>query len=1260
MSTFRAVRRLLFQLFLLLPLLLLVILLLAAGWVVSTETGLKALLALAERTLPGQFSYGQVGGSLLGPLWIKQLRYQDGALKVALANGELDWNPADLLNATLTLDRLHLDGLDLSLPPGDPAAPATKALALPEIQLPLAIQIADVEVRDVHIQPPDAEPVLIEAIYLKAHTEAGALTIDPLEIWAAQGDLHLSGRLNPTGGYPLSVQLAWQWLTPDQGTVTGQGAIQGQLRDQLQLTQRITGPATLELSGEVRQPLDSQPAWSVQAKLEMADLKPLAPELAGQPLTAQIKAQGVLAQFQGQGEVNVGLPKLGRTTARFSAAGDEASLRLEQLKLTAADQPLSLNLKGDLKFAELQFNAAGQWQSLVWPLTGTPQVASPKGDFTIQGAMTDYRFHLAAEVQGPDIPKGQWTVSGRGSDQAVREVKFNGKTLDGLIEGNVEAAWLPVLRWQAALTGAGLNPGVQWKDLPGKLNLRLKSDGSLDKTLRASLLLEDLNGTLSGQTVRGAADLAVVDQNLTIKALKINAGDSKIEADGSLAQRWALRWKVTAPQLQGLIPGLSGSISSAGQLTGPRDHPEITADFTVQNLKYGDTRIRQVRGAANVDTGGANRSKLQVNGQELTLGGQQWKSLILDGSGTPASHEIKVDLAGDPGQFNVALAGNLQLPALTWQGRITQWAMKNTVAGAWTLDKPVTLRASAKEANLDTACMSSAPTRLCLQGQWQGGRGFNAKVQLNHLGSERFKAFLPPGVALATSISGEATISGKDAGTMQGRLNLSVAPGSLRMEANGQPLHFALNGGHLQSDLNGRTLNAQAKLDLAKTGQMQADLQIQDPFGTARLNGKINAALTDLSVISLFAPQIQKVSGQVRADVSATGVLPKLALRGEIRLDNASATLPEAGIQLQNLQFTAIGTGQGPLQLSGSVRSGSGQLQLSGEADPLKPQLLLKIKGQGFQALNTADLQIQISPDLQLSVTQQQVQVDGELTVPHAFLRPGGDRPGVIRPSDDVVIVNNAHGEAPPPKPRGIDLYAKVQVILGDDVRVETAAFQGNLKGKLLVEETPQLAPRGSGSIEVVAGNYRIYGEEIQIQKGQLLFSSSPLDNPGLNLRVVRQSDNSATGDSITAGAQIRGTLKKPLLTLFSDPKMPNSSILSYLVLGRGPQDGSGGESALLYKAASAMGFGSGTLTKSLGEAFGLDSLQLNSGEGSKTTSLMLGKYLSPDLYIGYGVGLFNAANSFNVKYRLSKRLMFESNSSVSGVGADLIYTIER
>jgi len=198
-----AIRRLLLRL-LWLPLILLVILLLAAGWALSTETGLKTLLALAERTLPGQFSYGQAGGSLWGPFWIKQVRYQDGLLMVALADGEFDWEPADLLDATLTVSRLHLEGLDLQLPPGDPAAPAAEPLTL-------------LEIRSISIQPPDAEPVLIDAVNLKAHTEAGALTIDPLEIWAAQGELRLIGRLNPTGGYPMSAQVVWQFLTPDSG-----------------------------------------------------------------------------------------------------------------------------------------------------------------------------------------------------------------------------------------------------------------------------------------------------------------------------------------------------------------------------------------------------------------------------------------------------------------------------------------------------------------------------------------------------------------------------------------------------------------------------------------------------------------------------------------------------------------------------------------------------------------------------------------------------------------------------------------------------------------------------------------------------------------------------------------------------------------------------------------------------------------------------------------------------------------------------------
>ncbi len=1263
MNLLRLARRLLFWLFGLLLLMLLLILLMA-GSTVSTEIGLRGLLVLAGRVLPGQLSVGSVSGHLLGPLRIERVRYEDGPLKITLALGEFDWQPAALFDAALTVNRLHVDGLELQLPPGEKTAPAatSEPLTLPDIRLPLAINIHDLQGRDIRILPAGAEPIVIDAVSLKARAEADGLTLEILEIRAPQGEARLSGRLNPTGGYPLQVQLDWHTRLPDHGTFTGQGQIEGELRERLQLIQQVTGAATLDLSGEVRQPLDPQPAWSAQAKLDVTDLKPFVPNLAGKPLTVQLDAKGVLARFEGQGEINTALPELGPATLKFTATGDEQALKLDELRLTATGRPLTLNAKGDLQFAELRFNASGQWQALVWPLTGPAQVESAQGDFAAEGTPKDYRFQLAAEVQGPDIPKGRWTLAGQGSDQAVREVKLNGQTLEGVIQGNADVAWLPTVRWQTELTGTGLNPGVQWKDAPGKLNLRLKSDGGLEGAgLRANLLLEELAGTLSGQAVRGNADVRVQDQNLTIKTLRLDAGDARLEADGSLAERWDLRWQLNAPQLKSLVPGFSGTIASSGNLSGPRDRPAVVANFTVQNLRQGDTQIQQLRGQVNMDISGARRSQLKVSGEGLTLGGQNWKSLTLDGSGTPAAHDLKAELAGEPGRFLLALAGSLQTASLLWQGRVTQLSARDTVAGNWSLDRPVPVRASAKAASLDAACLSSAPTRVCLQGQWEQSGAFNGRMQLSNLTPDRFKPLLPQGMSLATHVGGEATASGKIGGALQGKLNLTIAPGSFSMTTNGQPMRLTLRGGALRFDTDGRTASGQARLDLAQTGQLQLDLQAQDPFGAARLNGKFDATITDLSLVSAFVPQVQDVSGRLRANINFAGAVPRLVLRGDIRLENAGMTVPPAGIKLQNLQFSAVSTGQGPLQLSGSVRSAPGQLQLNGTVDPLQPRFDLTLQGENFQVLDTTDMQIQISPDLKFEITRQQARIDGTVTIPKAHLRPGGERPGAVRPSADVVLVNGADSAAPA-KPTGFEIFARVRVILGNDVHLETPAFKGRLQGNLVVEETPQLAPRGTGSIEVVAGDYRIFGEAIQIQRGRLLFSSSPLDNPGLDLRVARQvQGSSTTGGAITAGAQIRGTLRQPRVTLFSEPSMPDSSILSYLVLGRAPGGGgSGGESALLFKAANAMGLGGGgALARNLGDALGLDSLELG-GNGGSDTALMLGKYLTPDLYVGYGVGLLNAVNTFNVKYRLNRRLAFELTNSDRGTGADLIYIIER
>jgi translocation and assembly module TamB len=239
-----------------------------------------------------------------------------------------------------------------------------------------------------------------------------------------------------------------------------------------------------------------------------------------------------------------------------------------------------------------------------------------------------------------------------------------------------------------------------------------------------------------------------------------------------------------------------------------------------------------------------------------------------------------------------------------------------------------------------------------------------------------------------------------------------------------------------------------------------------------------------------------------------------------------------------------------------------------------------------------------------------------------------------------------------------MDIFAKVEVILGDDVQVEAAGFKGKLQGSLTVEQTPQLSPRGSGTIQVAAGDYRIYGQDLAIERGRVLFSGGPIDNPGLDLRVSRSYKENS--EDISVGAQISGTLRAPHLELFSQPAMPDSSIISYLIFGRAPDTTSETENALLYQAASALATtGSSSTVKNISDTLGLDELSLKGGQSLNDAALVIGKYLSPELYISFGIGLFEAAETFNLRYKITDRLSLESSTSGDQSGADVIYTIE-
>ena len=138
------------------------------------------------------------------------------------------------------------------------------------------------------------------------------------------------------------------------------------------------------------------------------------------------------------------------------------------------------------------------------------------------------------------------------------------------------------------------------------------------------------------------------------------------------------------------------------------------------------------------------------------------------------------------------------------------------------------------------------------------------------------------------------------------------------------------------------------------------------------------------------------------------------------------------------------------------------------------------------------------------------------------------------------------------------------------------------------------------------------------------------------------------------------GRLKKPELQLFSSPPMDDGDILAYLLIGKPLREASTSEGTRLSQAASSLQLAGGAwLAKRLGKQLDIEDVSIESGATDDNTSLVLGKYLSPRLYVQYVIGLTEGGNILRARYEINKHWLLESESGYQS-GIDLLFTMER
>src|SRR5690606_11485587 len=255
--------------------------------------------------------------------------------------------------------------------------------------------------------------------------------------------------------------------------------------------------------------------------------------------------------------------------------------------------------------------------------------------------------------------------------------------------------------------------------------------------------------------------------------------------------------------------------------------------------------------------------------------------------------------------------------------------------------------------------------------------------------------------------------------------------------------------------------------------------------------------------------------------------------------------------------------------------------------------------------------------------------------------------------SDDVVVRGR---DEPAAEGGGFAVNADVRVGLGDALYLSALGLETRLAGDLRIRLQPGRPLSAVGTVSTVGGSYRGYGQSLVIERGVVNFQG-PLDAPGLNIVALRK------GLEVEAGVSVTSSAKRPQIKLVSDPEVPDPAKLSWIVLGRAPDAGSGADLGLLLPAAAALlGGPGGGMTEELSRSLGFDSFSIGQGELNSTTRarssrvlgsgqtvsgdpsvsgqvLSLGKRLGPDLFLNYEQSLGGAATLVKLTYQVSRRL---------------------
>lgn len=939
---------------------------------------------------------------------------------------------------------------------------------------------------------------------------------------------------------------------------------------------------------------------------------------------------------------------------------------------------------------EPHFTLRAQWREGVIDLIPDLPLLSVGGQFSIDGKLPNYSISFNSQLQyGQEQSKGLGIV-GQGDFSGLNLKQVHIQQAKDMIDAPMQITWLPHFQWNIPKFSGKIH------DYPISGHVAMRTNGQHWQIENSEIKLHDASVQLTGQYQQQAQfsfKLAIPNMSTLITGAK-----------GHLFAQGEWTGSAGNPQIRATVDAANISIKDnislqrlQGDLVAKSIYPIVADKYWTQFQVSANAKALQI----NMNGQGLENANLHFEGaldgnhsatlhgevKNLHLADTTIESMVIDATNKDATQKASIVLNWAEKKLSAALSGHYENNA--WTGALESLKTNFDIQ----LQKRSVIFITKNELRINSTCFSLDKSNLCGDLNWQKDKSLNAKLQGKNIPIETLSQLLLPEGKISGTFSLDANIAGDGHYIQNANLNLALSAGELKDNTTNTPIHIPFKASHIKLNLSTMGLSADGDLNLLDQPPIRwqllaPKLQLNNSnWSDTPINGYLQFSSRQLGLLVDLYPQLKNIKGLLSADLKITGTLLKPQLLGKVEFKEGQLDVPSLGLHLTPIEFSAEAQSN-RIIYSGRINTNPGLLNLQGytDLDSNNPKTQLQINGNTITVMDTSEYKVSASPQLQLTWLNQILDVEGQITIPNAKINPI-DLGDTVTLSNDVVFVN---GKQKKEKTR-LPIRSHVKIILGDKVYLDVKGLTARLAGNVDIKENENNNQTiGIGQINLIDGQFNGHGQKLSVRTGRAIFAGGDVTNPGLYVEAVRTistyvtagGDTGGSGQTpqavgalqsdVTIGARITGTVDTPVITFFSEPAvLSQSQILSYLVLGKDQSSGSALDTTLLLKAVSFLDIGGNetAATKStLQKDLGLDEVSIQSQQEYSTesqslvenTSLVLGKALSPKLFVDYSIGLIEPINILQIRYQLSKHFTLRSESNVNAQGIDVFYNIER